>query len=73
MRTRSDMEVKNKGLNALFKELGEADAIRFLSQIRYEKKDYLTIQDKLFKNMSVDEIFEKAKSYSERKYLDKEV
>ncbi len=73
MRIRSDMEVKNKGLNALFKELGEADAIRFLSQIRYEKKDYLTIQDKLFKNMSVDEIFEKAKSYSERKYLDKEV
>jgi len=73
MRTRSDMEVKNKGLNALFKELGEADAIRFLSQIRYEKKDYLAIQDKLFKNMSVDEIFEKAKSYSERKCLDKEV
>ena len=73
MRTRSDMEVKNKGLNALFKELGEADAIRFLSQIRYEKKDYLTIQDKLFKNMSVDEIFEKAKSYSERKDLDKQV
>ena len=73
MRTRSDMEVKNKGLNALFKELGEVDAIRFLSQIRYEKKDYLAIQEKLFKNMSVDEIFEKAKSYSERKNLDKEV
>ena len=49
MRTRSDMEVKNK-------ELGEADAIWFLSQIRYEKKDYIAIQDKLFKNMSVDEI-----------------
>jgi hypothetical protein len=32
----SDLEVKNKGLNALFKELGEADAIRFLSQIRYD-------------------------------------
>ena len=43
------MEVKNKGLNALFKELGEVDAIRFLSQIRYEKKEYLAIQDKLFK------------------------
>ena len=43
------MEIKNK-------ELGEADAIWFLSQIRYEKKDYIAIQDKLFKNMSVDEI-----------------
>ena len=61
MRTRTDMEVKNKGLNVLFKELGEADAIRFLTQIRYEKKDYLTTQDKLFRNMSVDEILEKAK------------
>jgi hypothetical protein len=47
------MEVKNKGLNALFKELGDVDAIRFLSQIRYEKEDYLTIQDKLFKNIFV--------------------
>ncbi len=73
MRTRSDMEVKNKGLNALFKELGEADAIRFLSQIRYEKKDYLTIQNKLFKNMSVEKKKKKAKSYSESKNLDKEV
>ena len=41
MRTRSDIEVKNKGLNVLFKELGEVDAIRFLSQIRYEKKGNL--------------------------------
>ena len=69
MKTLSDIEVKKKGLNALFKELGEADAIRFLSQIRYEKKDYIAIQEKLFKNMSVDEIFKKAKSYSERKDL----
>ena len=73
MRTRSDIEVKNKGLNVLFKERGEVDAIRFLSQIRYERKDYLNIQDKLFKNMSVDEIVEKAKSCSESKNLDKEV
>lgn len=63
----SDMEVKNKGLNILFKELGEANAIRFLSQIRYEKKDYLAIQNKLFKGMSVDEIFDKAKKHSELK------
>ena len=42
------MEVKNKGLNALFRELGEADAIRFLSQIRYEKKNYLAIPIQTF-------------------------
>ncbi len=48
-----------------FQGTGEANAIRFLSQIRYEKKDYLAIQDKLFKGMSVDEIFDKAKKHSE--------
>ena len=59
----SDMEIKTKGMHGLIKELGEADAIRFLSQIRYEKRDYLVFQEKLFKGMSVDEIFEKAKAY----------
>ena len=60
----SDLEVKKKGLQVLFKELGESDAIRFLSQISYEKRDYLILQEKLFKGMGVDEIFEKARKYS---------
>ena len=63
MRIMSDMEIKKKGIHCLIKELGEADAIRFLSQIRYEKRDYLVFQEKLFKGMGVDEIFEKAKAY----------
>ncbi|MBI5191824.1 MAG: hypothetical protein HZA08_00085 [Nitrospirae bacterium] len=44
----SDFEVREKGLRTLFKNLGEVDAIRFLSQITYEKRDYLKLQDKLF-------------------------
>ncbi len=64
MKTMSDLEVKKKGLQVLFKELGESDAIRFLSQISYEKRDYLILQEKLFKGMGVDEIFEKARKYS---------
>ena len=64
MKTMSDLEVKKKGLQVLFKELGESDAIRFLSQISYEKRDYLIMQEKLFKGMGVDEIFEKARKYS---------
>ena len=101
MKMLSDVEVRKKGLNVLFKELGEPNAIRFLSQIRFElhseriplsllrgmrankktgripysrrfpaaccrelqKRDYLTIQDELFKGMDVDEIFERAKEY----------
>ncbi len=69
MRTLTDKQIKHKGLRVLFRELGEADAIRFLSQISTEKRDYLSVQDALFKGMNVDEIFEKAKKYSEERYV----
>jgi len=63
----SDMEIREKGLRILFKNLGEADAIRFLSQITFEKRDYLKLQDELLEGMSVEDIYKKAKEYSERK------
>jgi hypothetical protein len=63
----SDTEIKRKGLNVLFKELGEADAIRFLSQISYEKRDYLKLQEKLFEGMSVEDIYKKAQEYFKKK------
>jgi len=67
MKMMSDLNIKKKGLNVLFRELGEADALRFLSQIRYEKRDYLALQEELFKGMGVDEIFERAKKYEKSK------
>jgi hypothetical protein len=67
----SDIEIRKKGLNVLFKSLGEVDAMRFLSQITYEKRDYLKLQDELFEGMSVEDIYKKAKEYSERKQRDK--
>ncbi|MEW6416803.1 MAG: hypothetical protein AB1480_01620 [Nitrospirota bacterium] len=63
----SDTEIKRKGLNVLFKELGEADAIRFLSQISYEKRDYLKLQEKLFEGMTVEDIYKKAREYFKKK------
>lgn len=63
----SDTEIKRKGFNILFKELGEADALRFLSQIFYEKRDYLKFQDKLFKGMTVEDIYKKAQEYFKKK------
>jgi len=56
----SDQQIKNKGIQVLFNELGLTHAVRFLSQIRIDKSDYLQLQDKLFQDMSVDDIFEKA-------------
>lgn len=63
----SDAEIKRKGLNVLFKEMGEADAIRFLSQISYEKRDYLKLQDELFSGMTVEDIYKKAQDYFKKK------
>ena len=63
----SDIEIRKKGLSVLFKNLGEVDAMRFLSQITYEKRDYLKLQDALFEGMSVESIYKKAKKYAEKK------
>jgi hypothetical protein len=63
----SDTEIKIKGIRILFKELGEADAIRFLSQISYEKRDYLKIQERLFEGMTVEDIYKKAQEYFRKK------
>lgn len=62
----SDMEIRKKGLTVLFNNLGEVDAIRFLSQIAYEKRDYVKLQGDLFVGMTVEDIYRKAKEYSER-------
>ncbi|OHE54501.1 MAG: hypothetical protein A2027_01290 [Thermodesulfovibrio sp. RBG_19FT_COMBO_41_18] len=63
----SDTEIKRKGLKVLFSELGEADAIRFLSQISYEKRDYLKLQEKLFEGMTVEDIYKKAREHFKKK------
>ncbi|MBI4686062.1 MAG: hypothetical protein HY755_12835 [Nitrospirae bacterium] len=71
----SDIKVREKGFNILFRELGEVETIRFLSQITYEKRSYIDLQEELFKGMNVDEIYERAKEYQEgagnvdKKYL----
>lgn len=67
----SDFEIRKKGLSVLFKNLGEVDAIRFLSQITYEKRDYLKLQEELFEGMSVEDIYKKAKEYFEKKEQEK--
>jgi hypothetical protein len=59
-RLASDAAIREKGLKVLYKHLGETDAIRFLSQVSVEKKDYLKVQQKLFQGMSVDELYDQA-------------
>lgn len=47
--------------------LGYAGMIRFLRQFTKGRGDYLELQEKIFKGMTVDEIYEKAKKDYERK------
>ena len=56
----SDAAIREKGLKVLYKHLGETDAVRFLSQVSAEKKDYLKVQHKLFQDMSVDNLYDQA-------------
>ena len=63
----TDIQVRNKGFRILLQELGSIDTIRFLSQIPCEPRDYMTIQDELFKDQTVDDIYERARQYQAQK------
>jgi hypothetical protein len=57
----TDKEIMDKGAKALINELGYSGFLRFIKQFEsINGEDYLTIQDEIYKDMSVDEIFEKA-------------
>lgn len=56
----SDGEIIDRGIRALQKALGYNGLIRFMSQME-RGMDYLKIQEKLYENMSVDDIYEATK------------
>jgi hypothetical protein len=58
---RSEMAVWETGFVALIQSLGYADAIRFLILLNPGQGDYLTWQEQVFGDASVDEIYEQAR------------
>lgn len=58
-----EAELRVLGINALNKELGPAEALRFLSLFHHEPTDYVEVSRKLYENQSVDEIFKRAKEH----------
>ncbi|NLI61591.1 MAG: hypothetical protein GX375_09230 [Clostridiales bacterium] len=62
----TDKEIIEKGSRVLIKELGHSGFLRF---IRYSevisKEDYLKIEDEIFDDLSLDEIFNNAKEHWE--------
>ncbi|WP_312700897.1 hypothetical protein [Sedimentibacter sp.] len=60
----TDREIIEKGSRALIKELGYSGFLRFIRQSEgISKEDYLKIDDEIFDEMSLEEIYNKAKKH----------
>ena len=60
---RTDTLIRNDGMEILAKNLGIVEAERFIMLIQREPFDYTKWQEKLFENMTIEEISEKAAEY----------
>ena len=54
-----DTELKVRGIDALHEVLGPADAHRFLSLLLRAPTDYVEISNRIYKDQTVDEIFDR--------------
>lgn len=62
----TDREIIEKGSRALIKELGYSGFLRFIRHSEgVSKEDYLKLEDEIFKDMSLDEIYDNAKEHWE--------
>lgn len=62
----TDREIIEKGSRALIKELGYSGFLRFIRHSEgISKENYLKLEDEIFDNQSVDEIFDNAKKHWE--------
>ena len=62
----TDIEIRIMGMQVLFRELGCTNALRFIAQMQHGPEDYLKLQEELFKDMNVNEIYTKAKNHFDR-------
>jgi len=62
----TDTELKIKGMEALFKELGRVEAERFISLLRREPFDYTEWQRDLWKDKGVEELSREAMEFRKK-------
>ena len=64
----TDREIIEKGSRALIKELGYSGFLRFIRHSEgISKEDYLKLEDDIFNDMSLDEIYNNAKEHWENR------
>ncbi len=60
----TDREIIEKGSKALIKELGYAGFLRFIRHSEgLSKEDYLKLENEVFSDMTLDEIYDNAKEH----------
>ena len=64
-KVKNDRDILDTGIKALVEALGYSGAVRFLRHFTKGERDYLVIQEEIFKGMDVQEIYEKAKQHYE--------
>jgi hypothetical protein len=58
-------EVRRRAIEVLFRELGSADAIRFINQFTNGHGDYTSERDALFEGVTLDQIIAEIKQVRE--------
>ena len=56
-----DTELRITGIDVLNKELGHSAALRFLSLIHHDPTDYVEISKRIYKDQTIDDVFDRAK------------
>jgi hypothetical protein len=59
---KTENEIKVRGIEALNKSLGPADALKFLTYMHREPTDYVKVSNDLYTGQSIDEIFLRAQN-----------
>jgi hypothetical protein len=65
-KVKSERDLLDSGIKALVDALGYSGAARFLRYFSKGEDDYLVIQEKLFRGMDLEQIYNKAKRTSSR-------
>ncbi len=68
-RSFTDREIIEKGSRALIKELGYSGFLRFIRHSEgISKEDYLKLENEVFCDMTLDEIYDKANEHWSEKH-----
>ena len=67
-RNLTDREIIEKGSRALIKELGYSGFLRFIRHSEgLSKEDYLKLENEMFSDMTLEEIYDNAKKHWDEK------